>query len=139
LSRCRTLVAGATKILGKDHEAVKSALHGARDLKNVRDMLTHFDACAMGTGNLQKPLEGADGPFGWLPMWHSDETISILTRRRGEEEATHYGVPIHKALRSVGVLVLAAATSLSMKPSPLFERLTSTAAGSGASRLSGYR
>ncbi len=47
---------------------VKSALDEARDLKNARDKLTHFDAYAMGTGNLQKPLNGADGPFEWMPM-----------------------------------------------------------------------
>lgn len=116
--------AGATKILGKDHPAVKMALGGARDLKDVRDMLTHFDSYAMGSGNLQKPLAGVDGPFGWLPMWNSDETLVILTRRRGEEEATHYEVPIHRALRAVAALVLAAANSLSMEPSPLLKRLT---------------
>lgn len=120
--RCR----GCTKILGKDHPAVKSALHNARDLKNVRDMLTHFDAYAMGTGNLQKSLDGSDGHFGWLPVWNSDETILILTQRRGEEQGTHYEVPINAALRAVAALVLAAAASLGMQPSPLLERVTST-------------
>lgn len=119
--------AGATKILGSNHVAVKSAVAEAKDLKNVRDMLTHFDAYAMGTGNLQKPLEGVDGPFGWWPMWNSNETILILTRRRGEEGATHYEVPIHKALRSVAGLVLAAVMSLGMESSELLERLTGTA------------
>lgn len=120
-------VAGATKILGKNHAAVKQALDEVKDVKDVRDMLTHFDAYTTGTGKLQKSLDDSDGPFAWWPMWNSGETILILTRRRGEEEATHYEVSIHKAPRSVAVLVLAAATSLSIEPSPLLERLTNTA------------
>lgn len=122
-------VVGATKVLGTDHPAVHSCLSEVRDLKNVRDMLTHFDAYAMGTGNLQKSLDGADGPFGWLPMWNSPETILILTRRKGGAEATQYEVPIHKALRSVAALVAATANSMSMQPSLLLERLTEPAPG----------
>lgn len=116
-------VVGATKILGQDHPAVRICRDQVRDLKNVRDMITHFDAYAMGAGNLQKSLDGADGPFGWMPMWNTPETILILTRRRGEREATHYEVPIHQAVRSVAVLVAAAADSLHLRPSPLPERL----------------
>ena len=116
-------VVGATKILGKDHAAVRACLDEVKDLKNVRDMLTHFDDYAMGTGNLQKSLDGVDGPFGWMPMWNSSETIMILTRRRGEDEATHYEVPIHTAMMSVAVLVAAAADSLNLKPSPLLNKL----------------
>jgi hypothetical protein len=119
-------VVGATKVLGKDHAAVKACEDEAKDLKNVRDMLTHFDDYAMGTGNLQKSLDGVDGPFGWMPMWNSPETILILTRRQGEDEATHYEVPIHKALKSVAVLVAAAADSLNMTPSSILEKLTGT-------------
>lgn len=119
-------VVGATKVLGKDHGAVRACLDEARNLKNVRDMLTHFDDYAMGGGNLQRSLDGVDGPFGWMPMWHSPETILILTRRRGEEEATHYEVPIHQALKSVAALVAAAVDSLNMERSMLLEKLTGT-------------
>lgn len=119
-------VAGAMKILGKDNASVKACLDEAKDLRNVRDMLTHFDDYAMGTGHLQKSLDGVDGSFGWVPLWNSPETILILTRRRGEEEVTHYEVSIHKALKSVAVLVAAAADSLNMKPSSLLEKLTRT-------------
>ena len=74
---------GATKLLGKNHPAVKECLAETQDLRDVRDMLTHFDDYAMGTGNLQKSLDGGGGPYGWIPMWHSPETIFILTRRKG--------------------------------------------------------
>ena len=116
--------AGATKLLGADHPAVKDCLVQARDLKDLRDMLTHFDDYALGTGRLQKPTSGTDGPFGWMPMWNSNETIAILTRRRGEKEATYYEVSIHEALRAVGGVVAAAASSLGLEPSPLRQRLT---------------
>jgi hypothetical protein len=59
-----------------------------------------------------------------MPMWNSNETILILARRRGEEEATHYEVPIHKALAAVAILVAAAASSLGVEASPLLQRLT---------------
>lgn len=117
-------VAGASRILGKGDQAVQKCLHDVRDLKDVRDMLTHFDEYTSGTGKLQKSPEGTDGPFGWMPMWNSDETMLILTRRRGEEQASHYEVPIHKALRSVAALVAAAADSMNVKHTPLLERLT---------------
>lgn len=119
-------VVGATKILGKDHPQVKSCLSEARDLKDVRNMLTHFDDYALGTGNLQKSLDGTDGPFGWMSMWNSPETIVLLTRRKGEAEATHYEVSIHDALASVAALVAAAASALGVRCSPLLERLTRT-------------
>jgi len=119
-------VAGATKVLGKNHAAVKACLDETKDLKDVRDMLTHFDDYTTGTGTLQKSLDGVDGPFGWMPMWDSPETISILTRRKGETEATHFEVPIHKALKAVAALVAAAANSLNVKPSSVLEKLTAT-------------
>lgn len=119
-------VVGATKLLGRNHPAVKDCRVKTRDLKNVRDMVTHFDDYALGTGNLQKSLDGSDGPFGWMPMWNSPETILILTRRKGEEMATSYEVAIHDALKAVAVLVGAAAASLNAKPSALVERLTAT-------------
>ena len=117
-------VVGATKLLGKDHPAVKECLAKTPDLKNVRDMVTHFDDYALGTGNLQKSLDGSAGPFGWMPIWTSPETILVLTRRKGEEMATHYEVAIHDALRAVAVLVSAAAASLKVPSSALVERLT---------------
>jgi hypothetical protein len=116
-------VVGATKIVGTDHAAVKACLDEVTDLKNVRDMLTHFDGYAIGAGNLQKSVSGSDGPFGWMPMWNSPETIVILTRRKGDAEATYYEVPIGDALRSVALLVAAAAASLKWKPSALLEKL----------------
>jgi hypothetical protein len=83
-------VVGARKVLGKAHPAVLACSKDARDLRAVRDMLTHFDHYTTGTGNLQKPLDGADGPFGWMPVWNSEETLLILMRRRGEDLPTSY-------------------------------------------------
>lgn len=117
-------VVGATKVLGEDHPAVIACLKEVGDLKAVRDMLTHFDEYTQGTGRLQRSPNGKDGPYGWMPMWNSNETVLILTRRRGEEETTYYQVSIHRTLRSVGALVAAAADSLNVKHSPLLERLT---------------
>jgi len=117
-------VAGATRLLGEHHPAVEVCLKQVPDLKAVRDMFTHFDEYALGTGRLQKPAPGTDGPFGWWPMWNSNETILILARRRGEEEATHYQVPIHTALVAAAGVVAAAASSLGLEPSPLLQRLT---------------
>lgn len=119
-------VVGATKLLGKHHPAVKECLARTRDLKKVRDMVSHFDDYALGTGKLQKSLNGSDGPFGWMPMWNSPENILILTRRKGEEMATHYEVAIHDALKAVAVLVGTAAESLNVEPSALWKRLTAT-------------
>lgn len=119
-------VVGATKLLGKHHPAVKDFLARTRDLKDVRDMVTHFDDYALGTGKLQKSLDGSAGPFAWMPMWNSPETVLILTRRKGEEIATKYEVAIHDALKAVATLVSAAAESLSVEPSVLLKRLTAT-------------
>lgn len=120
-------VVGATKVLGRGHPAVQKCLAEVKDLKDVRDMLTHFDDYATGRGNLQESLDRSKGPFGWMPMWNSDETIRILTRRMGEKEATIYEVQIHRALKAVAVLVSTAAHSMNAKPSPLLERLTDQA------------
>ncbi len=117
-------VVGATKLLGKNHPAVEECLTRTQDLKNVRDMVTHFDDYALGTGKLQQSVDGSDGSFGWMPMWNSPETILILTRRKGEHVATHYEVAIHDVLRAVAVLVRTAADSLNVEPSTLLERLT---------------
>ena len=122
----QSAVAGAMKLLGENHPAVQACLAQTRDLKDVRDMLTHFDEYAVGAGRLQRPAAGTDGPFGWMPMWNSNETILILARRRGEKEATHYEVPIHEALVAVESAVAAAASSLGVEASPLVQRLTAT-------------
>ena len=117
-------VVGATKILGHDHAAVRACLDEVKDLKNIRDMLTHFDEYASGTGRLQRSVDGVDGPYGWMPMWNSPETILMLTRRKGQELPTYYEVSIHPALKSVAVLVAAANTSLNRKPSPFLDKLS---------------
>lgn len=45
---------GAIRTLGKGHHAVQQYQKGAGDLKDVRDMLVHFDAYAVGDGKLQE-------------------------------------------------------------------------------------
>jgi hypothetical protein len=106
-------VVGATQLLGADHSAVAECLAETRDLKAMRDMLTHFDEYTLGNGRLQRGRAGVepvmDG-FGWLPFWNTDETMLILSRRNGEETPTSYEVSIHEALRSVAKLVTAAFT-----------------------------
>lgn len=116
-------VVGAARVLGNDHPAVEACLAEVGDLKDVRDMFTHFDAYVTGTGNLQKGEPGAEG-FGWMPMWSSPEVITILNRPKGEELPTTYVVSIHRALKAVAVLVLAAAESLGITPSALLAKLT---------------
>lgn len=117
--------AGAIKLLGKGDPAVKVYLPMSQSLKDVRDMFTHFDEYALGKGKLQKSLDGATGPFGWMPMWNTDETFLILNRRKGEDLAVEYEVNIHTALTGVAALVAAAATKLGKEPSSLLLRLTS--------------
>lgn len=119
--------AGATKVLGKGHVAVLAFHEDVPDLKDVRDMFTHFDDYVTGKGDLQKPTGGKRGPFGWMTMWNSDETVAILNRRKGEEEPTLYEVPIQKALKATAVLVSAAATFLAVEQSPLLQQLNETA------------
>jgi hypothetical protein len=116
--------AGAVKVIGKGHVAALAFLEKVPDLKDVRDMLTHFDDYAIGKGDLQKAADGKTGPFGWMPMWNSDETMAILNRRKGEEEATLYEVPIHTALKATAVLVMAAAAFLDVEPSPMLAKLS---------------
>lgn len=141
---------GAIRTLGKGHHAVQKYMLVAGDLKNVRDMLVHFDAYATGQGKLQEKAkvkvppptllqrvtrllrlsipspepDSEPGIFGWLPLWNSDETMMILNRRKGEEIPTTFEVPIHDALGHVAVLVAAAAKSIGKKPSPLLLKLT---------------
>ena len=116
-------VVGATKILGRGHPAVKGCLSESPDLKDVRDMLTHFDEYAVGGGRLQAPEGGGDGAFGWLPMWNAPGTLSILNRRRGDELPTEYRVTVADALRSVAALVGAADASLGLPRSSVVARL----------------
>ncbi|MGY1844434.1 hypothetical protein [Modestobacter sp. SYSU DS0875] len=116
-------VAGAIKFLGKDDPAVKAYFEQSQDLKDVRDMFTHFDEYALGKGKLQKSLDGTGGPFGWMPMWNTDETFLILNRRKGETLPTEYRVNIHSALKSVAALVAAAAAKMNKTPSALLIRL----------------
>lgn len=117
-------VAGATEVLGRDNPAAKAYFAQSQDLKEVRDMFTHFDEYALGNGNLQKSLDGATGPFGWMPMWNSDETFLILNRRKGETLPTEYTVNIHSALKAVALLVAAAAAKVNKTPSALLLKLT---------------
>lgn len=119
-------VVGAIKVVGKGHVAALKFFDDVPDLKNVRDMLTHFDDYVIGKGDLQKSSDGRKAPFGWMPMWHSNETLAILNRARGEEVPTLYEVPIHAALTSTADLVAAAAKFLGVEPSPLLKRLTET-------------
>lgn len=116
--------AGAIKLLGKGDPAVKAYLPKSQSLQDVRDMFTHFDEYALGKGKLQKSLDRATGPFGWMTMWITDETFLILNRRKGQEWATEYEVNIHSALTAVAALVAAAATKLGKELSPLLLRLT---------------
>lgn len=149
---------GAIRTLGKGHHAVQQYKRVGGDLKNVRDMLVHFDAYAVGDGKLQEKIvikapappptllqrlvglfrkpgqssavdDSEPDIFGWMTQWASDETMIILNRRKGEVKATWYEVPIHVALKNVAILVTAAAESIGKKPSPLLLRLT---ADSGA-------
>jgi len=76
---------GARKVLGKGHVAVLAFHQQVPGLKDVRDMLTHFDDYAIGKGDLQKSTDGKKGPFGWMPMWNPDETVAILNRAKGED------------------------------------------------------
>lgn len=92
------------------------------DLRDVRNMFTHFDAYVTGKGNLQQGESGAQG-FGWMPMWSSPEVITIINRAMGEDLPTTYEVSIHKALKAAAVLVAAGAESLGVTPSPLVEQL----------------
>jgi hypothetical protein len=117
-------VAGAIKVLGKGDPAVKAYFAQSQDLKEVRDMFTHFDEYALGKGKLQKSLDGTTGPFGWMPMWNTDETFLILNRRKGETLPTEHKVNIHSALKSVAVLVAAAAARMNKTPSALLIKLT---------------
>lgn len=117
---------GAIKVVGKGHVAALEFFDDVPDLKNVRDMLTHFDDYVMGKGDLQKSPDGKKGPFGWMPMWNSDETLAILNRAKGEEVPTLYEVPIHAALKSTADLVAAAAKFLDVELSPLLKKLTET-------------
>lgn len=116
--------AGAIKVLGKDAKAVQTFNKKASALSDVRDMLTYFDAYAVGEGKLQKPLAEEDGPFGWMPMWNSPEIILILNRRRGEEIPTSYEVAIQPTLVAVAELVSAGAIAMGIEPSPLVNKLT---------------
>lgn len=40
-----------------------ACLSEARDLRDVRDMLTHVDEYASGTAKLQQSVDGTDGLF----------------------------------------------------------------------------
>lgn len=154
----QNVAVGAIKVVGRGHVAALKFFLEVPDLKDVRDMFTHFDAYAIGKGALQKleevtdaSLSGAelgevepdttltknDEPaaeeskplaWGWMTMWNSDETIRILVRRKGEEEATIYEVSIHKALKAVAVLLTAAADFLEHEPSELMKKLTTESA-----------
>lgn len=116
--------AGAIRLLGKGTKSVQTYRAKAGDLTHVRDMLTHFDEYAIGQGRLQKSTDDEDGPFGWMPMWNSPETILILNRRRGEEIPTRYEVEIQPTLVAVAELVAAAAVAMGREPSPLVKKLT---------------
>lgn len=120
-------VVGATRLLGRDHLEVRACLAAAGDLKDVRDMLTHFDDYAIGSGRLQRSSGDTSGPYGWMPMWNYPESIAILNRRQGEKEATSYEVSLHEALRAVAGLVGAAGASMGFGPSQVVERLTAGA------------
>ena len=72
-------VVGATKILGRGHPAVKACLSELPDLKDVRDMLTHFDEYVVGGGRLQAPSPVVTAPLvgcrcGTLPAPCSSST-----------------------------------------------------------------
>jgi hypothetical protein len=48
----------AYRILGPTHQAILAFEAAAPDLKNLRDMIEHFDAYLVGEGNLQETTSG---------------------------------------------------------------------------------
>ena len=123
-------VVGAARVLGNDDVAVTECLTQVKDLKNVRDMLTHFDEYIAGSGRLQKGEKGAEGTVGWWSMWSSPEVMTLMNRAKGDEVPTEYTVWIHDALTAVAHLVATAAKQFDVPPSPLLEKLTGQEGGS---------
>lgn len=118
-------VAGATNILGKNHEAVRVFHEKGKYLKDARDMLTHFEDYALDEGKLQKSPDAGDRYGPWFTEWGSGETLTVWLNRSGSgEKSTPYPVPIHETLRSVATLVAAALESVGKQRSELIERLT---------------
>lgn len=115
----------ASKVLGYGHIAVRAHLDANPDLKSVRDMLTHVDDYALGTGRLQKPAAvDNDQDFAWIPMWNSPETLLIRVRRQGENEGKDYRVRTRDAVISTAHLVATAVEHVHGTRSTLLDQLT---------------
>ena len=50
----RNVIRGAERLLGRDHPALRDFRAAVPDAVNVRDVVGHFDAYALGKGALQK-------------------------------------------------------------------------------------
>ena len=111
------------RCLGRNHEAVTKLHASCPDLKNARDMLTHFEDYVVGNGNLQKEAkqeirraasEQGDtlGRVPWLALWSGSEehqSLTILTHSDASGTPTAYTVDVQQTMRAVAIAVATAA------------------------------
>jgi hypothetical protein len=62
----RSVVRGAERVLGREHEAVQAFKADVPDSEHVRNIYEHFDAYVEGKGYRQQ--DGSIGPDDWRPL-----------------------------------------------------------------------
>lgn len=122
---------GAQLVLGKGAKAVQEFRQQSA-LKDIRDMLSHFDQYLAGQGNLQweGPSDVADYKSPWMVLMAGDPTrVVIMTRTASKGDQTMFEVELEGTLREVAALVAAALREVGIKaPSPTIETILSQTA-----------
>lgn len=113
---------GARLVLGRGATAVQE-FEQQSALKDIRDMLSHFDEYLAGQGNLQweGPEDTADYKSPWMVMMAGEPTrIVIMTRTAATGgEQTMFDVELASTLREVARLVAAALREAGIKAKSL--------------------
>jgi hypothetical protein len=94
----------AYRILGPTHQAILAFEAAAPDLKNLRDMIEHFDAHLVEEGNLQETTSGLRAPFMVMSTGDGQShQIVVLTHVRREQRS--YVVDSLPSLKAAAGLV----------------------------------
>lgn len=121
LHNARTAVVA---VLGEQHEAVALLDGRVADLKQCRDMLSHFEEYVSGSGRLQAKASGVEAP--WLPMWSgsgNSNEVAFHTEVGNPPTPRTYFVNLQDALTAISrALVTAINETKGEGASPLWLR-----------------
>lgn len=109
-----------TELLGADHVAIVRIDQVAPDLKQCRDMLSHFEDYVVGSGRLQsKSATGERVP--WWVMWgggNDCQELAFVTKTGNPAQTTTYWVNIQDTLHAIAAALVISIEELQLGQCP---------------------